>query len=584
MNFRIKLAIVRMMIKSLTISKEFQARLLGLLLLALIFCVYWKVIDFDFILFDDPGYVLDNDHVRAALTWPGFLWAFTTFSLSNWHPLTWLSHMLDVQLFGLNPAGHHLMSVIIHSVNSLLLFLLLRETTGCLFRSFMVAILFALHPLHIESVVWISERKDLLCAFFGLMSILYYVRYVRNSSKSGYMASLLFFLLGLMSKPMIVTLPFVLLLLDFWPLGRLASGGVAKPALPCESEPVPYTPAVHGRQLVYEKIPFFILSILSSILTFVAQQEGGAVQSLGVLSLKSRLLNALYSYLFYIWKLFFPQDLSIYYPHPDNSLNLYFGGALLLLFLSVTILIMRLALRKPHLAVGWLWYLGTLVPVIGIVQVGGQGMANRYTYLPLIGLFMILVWGLAEIFSRIRSSVVFISCLVCVLMVMLVVETETQLSYWKNTDTLFRRALEVTPDNVEAYYMLAVYEERLGDKDKYRFYYGKAVSINPGFIAIRHNRLGNSLVRQGKYDAAIVQFERALEAKSDYASAQINLGIAYAEKGDFAEASRKLLPLWQKRPRDLQLRESVFNVMRQLATHRKPFPQECPQSVSKATQ
>lgn len=559
-----------MMIKTNRIPKGLRERLLGLLLLALTLGVYGQAIDFDFILFDDPGYVLDNDHVRAGLTWSGFIWAFTTFTVSNWHPLTWLSHMLDVQLFGLDPAGHHLMNVILHAVNALLLFLFLRETTDYPFRSFIVAALFALHPLHIESVAWISERKDLLCAFFWMLTILSHARYAKSFRKSWYTASLIFFMLGLISKPMIVTLPFVLILLDFWPLGRFFPAVVDHPVASHPSDSVHFIPPVSLKKLLYEKIPFFILSLLSSMVTFVAQREGGAVQSLEMLPFQSRIVNALYSYFFYIKKMFWPLDLSIYYPHLEKTLNIHVGAAFFLVLSAVSVLTIRLIPRKPYLAVGWFWFLGTLAPVIGIVQVGGQGMADRYTYIPLTGLFVVLVWALSEWISEKKISLTLQFCLTSAVILLLLAMTGSQLAHWRNTLTLFRHALAVNPDNVEALYMLAVQEEQQGHHDAYHDYYRKAVSINPGFVAIRHNRIGHFLVKNGKYDEAIRQFEHALEVRPDYLSARINLGVAYAEKGEFHTAATILLPLWRKRPRDRPLQESLFNVMRRLALTREP--------------
>src|SRR6266545_2204624 len=359
---------------------------------------FWPVTRHDFIYYDDPDYVTENPYVQTGLNWQSVVWAFTTGHSGNWHPVTWLSHMLDCQVFGLKPGYHHLTNVLFHAANTLLLFLVLERMTAAFWRSAFVATLFALHPLHVESVAWVAERKDLLSTFFGLLTLWAYARYCKESKARGprakvfYGFALLLFALGLMSKPMLVTWPFVLLLLDFWPLRRLC-----------------YQPGGRfGRdflRLVREKVPFFCLVTISSIVTFLVQDRRGYVMTVGGVSLALRLVNALVSYVKYLGKTVWPAGLAIFYPHPEIRypasdqwpLWQIVAGALLLTLISA-FAVLRLK-RQPWLATGWLWYLGTLVPVIGIVQVGAQAMADRYSYVPLIGVFICLVWGIADVLA-----------------------------------------------------------------------------------------------------------------------------------------------------------------------------------------
>lgn len=360
-----------------------------LILILAIFTVFWQVRSHDFVNYDDDKYVTENRDVKAGLTTQSIIWAFTTTHASNWHPLTWLSHMLDISLFGLNPGWHHLTNLLFHIANTLLLFLILRGMTEEFWKSAFVAALFALHPLHVESVAWIAERKDVLSTFFWMLTILAYAYYVKHPVLRRYLFVLFSFLLGLMSKPMLVTLPFVLLLLDYWPLGRfqMEESGITRNPKKHKSKHPEYQKSIALR-LVREKTPFFVLAGFSSIITFIAQQHGGTVRSLEFLPVKTRVANALISYVAYIGKMIWPFNLAVLYPHPGTTLPMWqtILAGLFLLFISY--LVIRKVKKLPYLSIGWFWYVGTLVPVIGLVQVGAQSMADRYTYIPLIGLFI----------------------------------------------------------------------------------------------------------------------------------------------------------------------------------------------------
>ena len=383
--------------------------------------LYGQVLNHDFIKYDDTGYVTENPVVQGGLTWKGFLWAFTTLSMANWHPLTWLSHMLDVELFGMKPGLHHLVSVLFHILNTSLLFLVLRQMTGALWRSAFVAALFALHPLHVESVAWVSERKDVLSTLFWLLTLWAYARYTKNPGLPKYWPVLLFFALGLLAKPMLVTLPLVLLLMDYWPLGRLR-WQQAPPAAPLPSSA---TPVKQGKKrkkplreqkkpplsvdagkwrvvlpLLYEKLPLFALSAASSVITIHAQQKGGAVAPMDLFPLPDRLATAITAYVAYLWKMLWPSGLSIFYPLEVNSPVVVAACASLLL--ALTFAAVRGAVKRPYFLVGWLWYLITLLPVIGIIKVGDASMADRYTYVALMGPFVALAWGSFDLSRALR--------------------------------------------------------------------------------------------------------------------------------------------------------------------------------------
>jgi tetratricopeptide (TPR) repeat protein len=491
--------------------------------------VYWQVGGHQFINLDDDVYVYENPVVQAGLTARGFAWAFTTFTAANWHPLTWLSHMLDVQLFGLNPGSHLRTNLVLHILNTLLLFLALRRMTGAVWRSALVAALFALHPLHVESVAWVSERKDVLSTFFWMLTLLAYAHYTERTESWGrYVLVIAGLALGLMSKPMLVTLPFVLLLLDCWPLNRLrwqrADGfkGLLTKALP----------------LIREKIPLFALVAASSIVTYLAQQHGGAVKSLTRFSLPVRLVNVIVSYASYIGKMLWPGKLAVYYPyeqsHPASQV---IGAALLLLSLSA--LAVYAARRRGYILTGWLWYLGTLVPVIGLVQVGEQALADRYTYVPLIGLCVMIVWGAADLMEGWRERRLATGVAAGALVIVLCVLTWKQVERWRDSVTLYQHTLSVTSNNYVINTNLGYALSKAGRRVEGIAYLNEALRIEPYFFEA-HNSLGAALTEEKRLDEALNHFEIALRLHPDSAKVHSNMGAALGMMGRLDQAAAHL--------------------------------------------
>jgi tetratricopeptide (TPR) repeat protein len=502
-------------------------RLVYLVLIFVTLVVFHQLPSHDFINLDDDILVYENPHVHAGLNKESIAWAFTTFEAYNYHPLTWLSHMLDCQLFSLRPGMHHLTNLVFHLLNTALLLLVLRRMTGTLWRSGFVAALFALHPLHVESVAWVAERKDLLSAFFWFLTMWAYARYAERPGLNRYLPVLLFFSLGLLAKPMVVTLPFALLLLDFWPLGRMQFYQAGNDSRPLESK-------VPVFRLVWEKIPLFALAAISIVVTFAAQQKGGALKSLEAFPLTTRIANALISYVSYIGKMIWPHNLAVYYPY-SGSVPVWQAAGAGLALLCLTVLFLWTARKRPYLAVGWLWYLGTLVPVIGLVQVGSQAMADRYTYLPLVGLFIALAWGVPSLLAgwHHRQSILAVSA--TVLLVSFTACTWLQLRHWQNSITLFQHTLQVTTNNYFAHNNLGValaHDGRLNEAIKH---YSEALRIKPEAFEV-HNNLANVLAAQGSVDEAIEHYFEALQLEPDYDKAHNNLGNALASKGKVEEA------------------------------------------------
>ncbi len=493
--------------------------LIGLALALITLAIYWPVTGFDFTNFDDNLYVTENSHLSSGSATEKLVWAFTSGYAVNWHPVTWLSHMVDVQFYGLKPAGHHVTNLLFHLANTLLLFGLLLQWTGKSWRSALVAALFAWHPLHVESVAWVAERKDVLSTFFGLLTLWAYSHYVGESKVQGprpkvfYGLALLCFALGLMAKPMLVTLPLILLLLDFWPLGRIYDLRLTidepkdlKGVPPTTKAPAdPSTPLltrkshIAYRKLIWEKMPFFILTALSCLVTFGVQKKGGAMVLIH-LPLGQRVANALVAYVRYMGKIVWPHDLAVLYPY-NYSLPLWqvLGSALVLVLASI--LALRVARRRPYVTVGWFWFLITLVPVIGLVQVGEQSLADRYTYIPATGLFVLVVWGAAEMLGRQPWSRWTLGLVAALMLSACLVATSVQLRYWQNSVTLFTHAIQVTQEN-----------------------------------ATPHNNLGGALTAQGKYTEAIKQFDLALKLRPEWDMAQNNLGIALLDQGKIQDA------------------------------------------------
>jgi protein O-mannosyl-transferase len=487
--------------------------------------LYSPVLRHDFVNYDDDIYVTANPHVQAGLSWANLKWALASPVNNNWHPLTVLSHMLDCQLYGLNPGGHHLTSILLHALNTALVFLLLRRLTGAVWRSLTVAALFGWHPVHVESVAWIAERKDVLSACFGLLSIYFYARYAapgrvdRKSQIANYLLSLLCLALGLMSKAMLLTWPFVLLLLDYWPLNR----GAGREAW-----------GSRWRQLVWEKVPFFALTAAVGIVTFAVQKRGGALDVGETLSLGARAGNALVSYCRYLGKLCWPTGLEVFYPHPGLwplAAVLLAGG----LLTGLTALVVWQRRRHPFLLVGWLWFVGTLVPVIQLIQTGSHAMADRYTYLPSLGLLILMVWGGYELTRGWRNQVALlaatgtVTCLLCAAL------ARHQLGYWQDSETLFRHALAVSENNFIAHNNLAVALVEKGRIDEAIPHYQAAIRLEPGWVDGQYN-LGVALENKGLVDEAIRQYQAVIRLKSDYAPAYNNLGNLLEGKGETGAA------------------------------------------------
>lgn len=507
-----------------------------LLLVAVVFLVYSPALNHDFISYDDPAYVTENSHVQAGLTYQGFVWAFTSLENSNWHPVTWLSHMLDCDIYGLTPAGHHLTNIIFHAANTVLLFILFYYTTRKYWNSMFLAVLFALHPLHVQSVAWVAERKDLVSGLFWTLTLLAYSSYARSPGRLKYAAALAAYAVGLMAKPMLVTLPFVMLLWDFWPLDRIHIAGDSDKGVSIRTM----------RRLLVEKIPFLALSLASCIITYHAQMTGGAVSSLKATPLLLRIVNALTSYFSYMAKMLWPNDLAVIYPLPQ-SLPAMQGVAAAMLLLAMTLLLCRTARRHPYLPVGWLWFLGTLVPVIGIVQVGMQSMADRYTYIPLTGLFIMACWGVPDLARVARVPRRAVGIAAGLVLMALAVCSRQQLGYWKNSVTLFGHAAEVVDGNYVAYRILGNNLARQGDVAGAMRALTEAVRINPE-DEIARTDLGVALAGQNRVAEAAFQFDQALIVNPAYANAHYNLGIILARQKRYAEAIGHYLETLKSEP------------------------------------
>lgn len=493
--------------------------------------LYWPMVHHPFISIDDHEYIQDTPQVSSGLTLAGVRWAFTTGHASNWHPLTWISHMFDCTLFGLNPGGHHFMNLLFHAANAALLFLMLRQLTGATFRPAFVAALFAWHPLHVESVAWASERKDVLCALFWFLATMAYVRFVRERQARHYRLTLILFGLGLMSKPMLVTFPFVLLLLDFWPLRRCRLKWLSPTAGPGDVSPETLV------ALVREKIPLFALAMTSSVVTYFVQSRGGAVSSLQAISPLLRLENAVISYARYVSKTFWPTELAAIYPYPRSwPLVTVLSAVSLVALISVGAL--WAARRRGYWLVGWFWFLGTLVPTIGLVQVGSQSMADRYTYIPSIGLFIAVAWGLHELVAkRPRVLVGALATLGVATVAACGVAARKQLATWRSSEALFRHALAVTKDNYIALDGLGSALDHDGRAEEAFKLIEESVRLEPRYPEAQYD-LGTLLMRRGDYERAIVHFRNALRDNSKFAAAHSNLGTTFLRQGNLVEAEK----------------------------------------------
>jgi tetratricopeptide (TPR) repeat protein len=515
--------------KSLVLSIYFALAVSTLL-------VFWQVRNFDFVKYDDHVYVYENPHVLNGLTEDGVIWAFTTNRSANWHPLTWLSLMLDCQLFGTNPGWIHLINVLLHLANTLLIFAVLKKMTGALWPSAFVAAAFAIHPMHVESVAWIAERKDVLSTFFLLLTLAAYAGYVSRPSVFRYIAALAAFALGLMAKPMLVTLPFVLLLLDYWPLNRLmpqtvaASGRQRRKSVPAADK----NPTLY--RIIIEKVPFFALSVISSVVTFLVQRSGGAVSNIDIVSLNDRIANVFLSYAEYIGKMVCPQNLAVFYPFSAaGSIPFWQVAMCALLLFGISFFMVRLGRNQRYLLLGWFWFVGTLIPVIGLVQVGGQAYADRYTYIPYIGLFIIIAWGLPELLSKWPQRKIVLGIAAAMVLTAMGIGTYRQVSYWKNSFTLFTHAVEVTPNNWLAYNNLGAEYDDLGRYQDAIESFKQAIRIKLDY-AEAHNNLGFAYGKLGRYQDAVEAHKQTIRIKPDLAEAHCNLGNAYGKLGRYQES------------------------------------------------
>jgi tetratricopeptide (TPR) repeat protein len=525
-------------------------------LVAVTWAVFGQTLAHDFVNFDDHVYVYDNPLVIRGLSTEGIMSAFTHTHARNWHPLTTVSHMLDCQLYGLNAGGHHFTNVILHTISVLLLFLVLKKMTGGPLQSAFVAALFAIHPLHVESVAWIAERKDVLSAVFFMLTLAAYARYARAPSAPRYLLVALLFAFGLMSKPMLVTLPFVLLLLDYWPLGRI--GGQKSEV------------GSRLRRLITEKIPLFALSALSCIATLLTQRQGpNAIDQLPFLW---RLNNSFVSYVTYIWQMLWPARLAVFYPHPNDRLPLLEVTAAIAFLVGVSLLVTYLRRTKPYLVTGWFWYLGMLVPVIGFVQVGEQAHADRYTYLPQIGLYIMIAWTVSDLLleSTSRGHRALVGVVAAIAIVSLGVRGLGQASYWKNSETLWNHTLAVTGENDVAHNNLGFLFLRSGELDNAISEFQAALDIRSRNnethyslgAALIQNNLGNAFARKRLWDEAIDHLQEAVRLRPDYADAYFNLGSVLFQQGRIDQA----IAQWQKalviRPHDAEAHRNVASALR----------------------
>ena len=561
-------------------SVKYQVPLICLVLAMITLVAFEQVRRNDFVSFDDLQYVTDNPNVNQGLSGESIAWAFTSGYASNWHPLTWLSHMADCELYGLRPAGHHITNLLLHILNTLLLFWVFRKMTGSVWPSAFVAAVFAIHPLHVESVAWVAERKDVLSTLFWLGTMIAYVRYTERSSMGNSVLVALLFGLGLMAKPMLVTLPFVLLLLDYWPLRRFDTFSI--------------------RRLVGEKIPLFVLAAGSSVITFLVQQKGGAVIELENISVASRLGNALVSYVGYIGKMIYPSGLAVLYPYPAEGVGSWRPLVAVALLAGLTLFFIRLAAKQRYVLVGWLWYLITLVPVIGIVQVGGQAMADRYTYIPSIGIFVVVAWGLGDLLSRWKYKRAVLSIFALIAILLATLATRNQVAHWRNTLALYKHTLDVTennhvihsnyaialneegrtdeaiehyqqalkiePDHADAHYNLGVVFEKMGNFEQAIKHYQQLLKLEPDSTEVHYN-LGVVLGIMGKREQAIAHYQRALKIKPDYAEAHYNLGVVLWKTGKREQAIEHYQKALKLKPDFTEARYNLGVVLGKTGNH-----------------
>ena len=521
-----------------------------LILLSVCLIAYAPLLWNDFIVYDDRSYVTGNAKVREGLTLQGILWAFGSFHSYNWHPLTWISHMLDVQLFGLNPAGHHFTSIVFHALNSILIYLLTRVLLGGQWKSLCVALLFAVHPAHVESVAWVAERKDMLSTFFGMLAALAYVKYARTPKMGQYAVVLGFFLLSLLSKPMLVSLPLVLLLLDYWPLERWQ---------------LPRSTRADGkmcRNIVMEKMPLFALALASCVVTFLVQSREGAVNVQTPFLLNCG--NAIISYVKYLFLLVWPHPLAVIYPFQPDDITLFnvSGAAIVIVLISGVVAYQRKI--RPYLMLGWLWYLVTLLPVIGFVRIGDHSIADRYTYVPYLGLFIIVVWGAEELGRALRVGTRVITVAAVIIFALMSMATIRQQLLWRNSITLFEHAIRVTDDNAVAHKMLGIAYGEQGNREKAAaegamarmLHYRYMVKVHPRDYDL-HFRLGNAYHELGRLEESQAAYQAALALNPRLSKAYNNMGIVQAMRGNLGEARRSFLKAIETSSDNAEARENL---------------------------
>ena len=517
-------------------------------LTGLVLLCYGEVWDFDFVNIDDPAYVLENRHVKAGLSFGGIHWALTTFEVANWHPLTWISLMADTQIFGPGPRGHHITNVLLHLANTLLLFGVFMTMTGAPKRSAILAALFAVHPLHVESVAWISERKDVLSTFFGLLSMGCYARYARTGCLAAYGLCMLSLCLGLMSKPLLVTWPCLFLLLDFWPLERFTPWG---------DETLQGAALRHRIQtLVIEKLPLMVPVVLACQATLAAQRYWGAVIAVNDIDLKTRIANALVSYGGYLAKAIWPAHLSVYYPYPVPGTLFWPAAGSLLVLALITGLAIGLAKRAPCFPVGWFWFLGVLVPMIGLVQVGDQAMADRYMYVPLIGLGIVAIWGGYDLFRGVASGRRAAFGIVLAVIVAFSVVARRQVGHWRNSQTLFSHAVALNPNNDFAHNNLGAAYQNMKDTEKAALQYRKALALDAtnGDAA---NNLANFLSTTGNFEEAERLYRQAIDHDFRWPAYRYNYGLLLFQLGRTEEAVAQFAEVLKLDPNNAM----VYNYM-----------------------
>ncbi len=518
-------------------SKKHNVLLIYIALALATLIVFQQVRLNGFVNYDDGIYVTENPNVKSGITAKSVLWAFGAPHMGHWHPLTWLSHMLDCQLFGLNPAGHHITSLLFHIANTLLLFWVLKEMTGAVWPSAFVAAVFALHPIHVESVAWVAERKDVLSGLFWLLTLAAYIKYAQRPGILRYLLVFICLSLGLMAKSMLMTLPFVLLLLDFWPLNRIRSSPLSrtKPSNQTESQRVNFQSS-SLRHLILEKLPLFILVLAFCAMAFIAQRTAGAVVQMETSSLGLRIDNAIVSYIRYILKMLYPARLAVLYPFLGDRMPRWQPPVSLLLLVLISALILYTARRRRrYLITGWFWYLGTLAPVIGLVQTGSQAIADRYTYLPSIGFFIIVAWAVPEFLAKWRYRKIVLTASMLLVLLVLSVCTVFQVRHWRNSITLFEHTAKVTKDNHIAYDNLGCALAQQDRLDEAVENFTKALRIKHDFGGA-HNNFGCALLQQGKLTAAVTHFEEALRINPNLPGAHKNLADTLFQQSSFAKA------------------------------------------------